>query len=77
VPDAFSALGRLPLALEASLPGVLAVGDVRHGSVQRVASVVGEGSVAIQPSTACGREPDSRWQPQPVGTPRHGSPMGW
>ena len=30
------------------MPGVLAVGDVRHGSVKRVASAVGEGSVAIQ-----------------------------
>jgi thioredoxin reductase (NADPH) len=36
------------LALETSLPGVLAVGDVRHGSVKRVASAVGEGSIAIQ-----------------------------
>ena len=30
------------------MPGVLAVGDVRHGSVKRVASAVGEGSVAIR-----------------------------
>jgi thioredoxin reductase (NADPH) len=30
------------------MPGVLAVGDVRHGSVKRVASAVGEGSIAIQ-----------------------------
>lgn len=33
---------------ETSLPGVFAVGDVRHGSVKRVASAVGEGSVVIQ-----------------------------
>ena len=33
--------------LESSLPGVFAVGDVRHGSVKRVASAVGEGSIAI------------------------------
>ena len=46
--DALRALGRRPLALETSVPGVLAVGDVRHGSVKRVASAVGEGSVAIQ-----------------------------
>jgi thioredoxin reductase (NADPH) len=46
--DALRALGRRPLALETSLPGVLAVGDVRHGSVKRVASAVGEGSIAIQ-----------------------------
>jgi thioredoxin reductase (NADPH) len=42
------ALGRRPLALETSLPGVLAVGDLRSGSVKRVASAVGEGSIAIQ-----------------------------
>ncbi len=41
-------LGRPPLALETSMPGVLAAGDVRHGSVKRVASAVGEGSVAVQ-----------------------------
>lgn len=41
-------LGRRPLALETSLPRVLAAGDVRHGSAKRVASSVGEGSVAIQ-----------------------------
>jgi thioredoxin reductase (NADPH) len=46
--DAVRALGRRPLALETSLPGALAVGDVRHGSVKRVASAVGEGSIAIQ-----------------------------
>ena len=36
-----------PLPLETSLPGVFAAGDVRAGSVKRVASAVGEGSVAI------------------------------
>jgi thioredoxin reductase (NADPH) len=41
-------LDRTPLALETSMPGVFAAGDVRHGSVKRVASAVGEGSVAIQ-----------------------------
>lgn len=41
-------LGRLPLLLETSMDGVFAVGDVRHGSVKRVASAVGEGSVGIQ-----------------------------
>lgn len=35
------------LLLETSLPGVFAVGDVRHGSVKRVASAVGEGAVAV------------------------------
>jgi thioredoxin reductase (NADPH) len=41
-------LGRPPMYLESSLPGVFAVGDVRHGSVKRVASAVGEGSIAIR-----------------------------
>ncbi len=41
-------LDRRPLLLETSMPGVLAAGDVRHGSVKRIASAVGEGSVAIQ-----------------------------
>lgn len=40
--------GREPLLLETSMPGVFAAGDVRHGSVKRVATAVGEGSVAIQ-----------------------------
>jgi thioredoxin reductase (NADPH) len=39
---------RPPLSLETSLPGVLAVGDVRSGSIKRVASAVGEGSMAVQ-----------------------------
>jgi thioredoxin reductase (NADPH) len=39
---------RSPLLLETSMPGVFAAGDVRHGSVKRVASAVGEGSIAIQ-----------------------------
>jgi thioredoxin reductase (NADPH) len=41
-------LARSPLLLETSLPGILAAGDVRHGSAKRVASAVGEGSVAVQ-----------------------------
>ena len=39
--------GRPPLPLETSLPGVFAVGDVRRGSVNRVASAVGEGAATI------------------------------
>src|SRR4051812_26987776 len=39
---------RAPLPLETSVPGVFAAGDVRHGSVKRVASAVGEGSVSIR-----------------------------
>ena len=37
-----------PYPFETSLPGVFAVGDVRAGSVKRVASAVGEGSVCVQ-----------------------------
>ncbi|MFY9822901.1 MAG: NAD(P)/FAD-dependent oxidoreductase, partial [Thermoanaerobaculia bacterium] len=40
-------LARAPFLLETSLPGVFAVGDVRSGSMKRVASAVGEGSTAI------------------------------
>jgi thioredoxin reductase (NADPH) len=53
-PDAIAAgphrwpLKRPPMLLETSLPGVFAAGDVRHGSVKRVASAVGTGSVAVQ-----------------------------
>jgi thioredoxin reductase (NADPH) len=41
-------LARNPFLLETSVPGVFAAGDVRHASVKRVASAVGEGSIAIQ-----------------------------
>ena len=41
-------LGRLPLPMETSMPGVFAAGDVRCGSVKRVASAVGGGATAIQ-----------------------------
>jgi thioredoxin reductase (NADPH) len=40
--------GRDPLPLETSVPGVFAVGDVRSGSIKRVASAVGEGSSAVR-----------------------------
>ena len=41
-------LGRPPLHMETSMPGVFAAGDVRYGSVNRVASAVGAGAIAIQ-----------------------------
>ena len=41
-------LERDPYLLETNVPGVFAVGDVRHGSVKRVASGVGEGSICVQ-----------------------------
>jgi len=40
-------LARAPFLLETSLPGVFAVGDVRGGNIKRVASAVGEGSIAV------------------------------
>jgi len=47
-PDGNWPLQRRPYPLETSMPGVLAAGDVRHSSIKRVASAVGEGSIAIQ-----------------------------
>lgn len=41
-------LERDPFLLETSVPGVFVAGDVRYGSVKRVASGVGEGSIAVQ-----------------------------
>jgi thioredoxin reductase (NADPH) len=41
-------LDRDPYPLETSVPGVFAAGDVRHGSIKRVASAVGEGAMAVQ-----------------------------
>ena len=71
--------GRPPLPLETSLPGVFAVGDVRHGSVKRVASAVGEGAAAIPlvhrhlnatPATPGRRR---RVSPSPASTPATGT----
>jgi thioredoxin reductase (NADPH) len=47
-PHADWPLQRMPMFLESSLPGVFAVGDVRYGSLKRVAAAVGEGSIAIR-----------------------------
>jgi thioredoxin reductase (NADPH) len=38
---------RNPYLLETSQPGIFAAGDVRHGSIKRVASAVGEGSISV------------------------------
>ena len=48
VPPGAWHLGRPPMLMETTMPGVFAAGDVRCGSVKRVASAVGEGSIAIQ-----------------------------
>jgi thioredoxin reductase (NADPH) len=47
-PPAGWSVDRDPFLLESSLPGVFVVGDVRHGSIKRVASAVGEGAIAVQ-----------------------------
>lgn len=47
-PSPHAATGRDPYLLETSVPGIFVAGDVRHGSVKRCASAVGEGSIAIQ-----------------------------
>jgi len=44
----WDALGRQPLPFETGQPGLFAVGDLRSGSMKRVASAVGEGSAAIR-----------------------------
>ena len=43
----WASLGRDPMLLETTLPGVLAAGDVRSGSVKRVASATGEGASVV------------------------------
>jgi thioredoxin reductase (NADPH) len=48
LPETWAMLGRRPLPFETSVPGVFAVGDVRHGSMKRVAAAVGEGASAIR-----------------------------
>ena len=48
LPAMWAAVDRPPLPLETSVPGVFAAGDVRAGSVKRVAAAVGEGSTAIR-----------------------------
>jgi thioredoxin reductase (NADPH) len=46
--EAFKLLERRPLPFETSIPGVFAAGDVRHGSMKRVAAAVGEGASAVR-----------------------------
>jgi thioredoxin reductase (NADPH) len=63
---------RPPLPLETSQPGVFAAGDVRHGSVKRVASAVGDGAATIPlvhrylARAAAGRETPHRPAPPPT-----------
>ena len=46
--ETWQTLGRQPLPFETSKPGLFAVGDVRSGSIKRVAAAVGEGSAAVR-----------------------------
>jgi len=48
VENGWADVGRAPSLLETSAPGVFAAGDVRSGSVKRVASAVGEGAMAVK-----------------------------
>jgi thioredoxin reductase (NADPH) len=45
--EAWPDSNRGPLMFETSMPGVFAIGDVRHGSVKRVASAVGAGAIVV------------------------------
>jgi thioredoxin reductase (NADPH) len=70
---------RRPLPLETSLPGVFAAGDVRHGSVKRVASAVGEGAATIPlvhrylRTTAAARAAVGQQRPPLASTPAAGT----
>jgi thioredoxin reductase (NADPH) len=70
---------RRPLPLETSLPGVFAAGDVRRGSVKRVASAVGEGAATIPlvhrflRATAAGKGAAGRQHPPLASTPAAGT----
>jgi len=59
-------LERSPLSLETGMPGVFAAGDVRHGSMSRVASAVGEGSIAIRLVHELLTAEKARDQPEPA-----------
>jgi len=75
---AWSALGRSPLPFETNVPGVFAAGDVRHGSMKRVAAAVGEGASAVRSvhvaigtphlnAVSVDRHPDAPVATQPQG----------
>lgn len=66
-------LDRPPLPLESSQPGVFVAGDVRHGSVKRVASAVGEGAMAIALVHTYLRELNDAPSVAIPASPRHGA----
>ncbi len=56
--EVWTALGRRPLPFETSMPGVFAAGDVRHGSMKRVAAALGDGAGVVgSVHTAIGMRP--------------------
>jgi thioredoxin reductase (NADPH) len=68
-------LARAPYLLETSLPGVFAVGDVRSGSVKRIASAVGEGSICVQFVHRTLPELSVQLQQRSAGTLQRGEPV--
>jgi thioredoxin reductase (NADPH) len=70
-PRATWPLARDPYLLETSIPGVLAAGDVRHGSIKRVSAGVGEGSMAVAVvHQYLAEQRAERAAPEPVGAAR-------
>src|SRR5208337_1974719 len=71
---------RQPFLLETSRPGVFAAGDVRSGSIKRVASAVGEGAMAVQFVHEYLKEMSRRFRASPLRREKHffpGSHHGW
>jgi thioredoxin reductase (NADPH) len=62
-------LEREPLTLETSVPGVFAAGDVRSGSIKRVASAVGDGATVIRLAHEYLRERAERAPSHPSSSP--------
>ena len=67
---AWSSLGRRPLSFETSIPRVFAAGDVRHGSMKRIAAAVGEGASAVASVHAHSRRARPVSGPASVAAPR-------
>jgi thioredoxin reductase (NADPH) len=57
---------RAPRMLETSMPGVFAIGDLRHGSIQRVAAAVGDGSLVVYQIQRLLSSPDPHEAPRPA-----------
>jgi thioredoxin reductase (NADPH) len=64
-------LERSPQALETSMPRVFAAGDVRHGSISRVASAVGDGSVVVSQVNRLIRAPERVGDRSPPARSQH------